>query len=450
MTTKGWMRSVAWVLVLGTFGAGAAHGAALTADEAVKIALEKSTQIINAEAGIRDAKGGLYGAYGGVIPSLALSLSRTDSRTENSTGADYIGGVVIPRPLTDTRFNSTTPSVSASWGILDLSSWAGLSSARQGLRAARLSRDATRADVALATRRQFYAVVQAIKLADVSAGALRLARDDERRVRAMFEVGSVSKSDLLKAQVRTAQSEFDQISAQHAVTVQRDGLASQMGIRGSELGEVDTLLVATEQPYDEAALLAEAARNRPDLIAAEAELKSSRASLNAARMARLPYVTASGQMTFNSKSKSTLIPEAGQTSEFNSESDRQLSAQLALRWDVFNLGSIDSRIASARARVDRSREAYDALQRNLASEVHEQLLAYNEAIEQNKVAQRGLESAVENLKLTQEKYNVGSATILELIDAQVQLQTAQSNVVKALAAIRVAEAQINRVRGQAE
>jgi outer membrane protein TolC len=65
-------------------------------------------------------------------------------------------------------------------------------------------------------------------------------------------------------------------------------------------------------------------------------------------------------------------------------------------------------------------------------------------------AQRGLESATENLKLTQEKYNVGSSTILELIDAQVQLETAQSDRVKALAAIHVAEAQINRVRGQAE
>jgi hypothetical protein len=32
----------------------------------------------------------------------------------------------------------------------------------------------------------------------------------------------------------------------------------------------------------------------------------------------------------------------------------------------------------------------------------------------------------------------------------VQLQTAKSNVVKALAAIRVAEAQLNRVRGHGE
>jgi outer membrane protein TolC len=54
------------------------------------------------------------------------------------------------------------------------------------------------------------------------------------------------------------------------------------------------------------------------------------------------------------------------------------------------------------------------------------------------------------VKLTQQKYNVGSATILDLIDAQVQLQRARSQGVAALATIRVAEATLDRARGRAE
>jgi outer membrane protein len=450
MRTMRWTGPGALLAALGLLWVGAAGAASLTAEDAVKIALKSNSQVINAEAGIIDGKSGLLGAYGGILPNVSLSLSRTDSRTSNSTGSDYIGGVVFPRPLSDTRFNSTTPSVSGSWGILDLSSWAGLSAARLGLKASKLRRDAARNDVALLTRRQFYEVVKAVKLAQVADGAVQLARDDERRVKAMFDVGSVSKSDLLKAQVRSSQSEFDQLAGRHAVTVQRVALANVMGIRESDLGEVDTLLTVTPQTFDEAAVLAEASKSRPDLIASEAELKSAGASHTAARMARLPYVTASGSASFKGKSKNTIIPATGSQSEFNSTSDRQLSAQVALRWDVFNLASVDARIASARARLDRAREADASLRRNLTSEVHQQLLAYSEAVEQEKVAERGQESALENLKLTQEKYKVGSATILELIDAQVQLQTAQSNVVQALAAIRVAEAQINRVRGHAE
>jgi outer membrane protein TolC len=71
-------------------------------------------------------------------------------------------------------------------------------------------------------------------------------------------------------------------------------------------------------------------------------------------------------------------------------------------------------------------------------------------VEAYHVAQRALESSEENLKLTQQKYNVGSSTILDLIDAQVQLQRAQSDIVSALAGIRVAEATVEKVRGRGD
>jgi len=305
--------------------------------------------------------------------------------------------------------------------------------------------------VALSVRRQFYEVVKAIKLAEVAEGSLQLARDDERRVRAMFEVGSVSKSDLLKAQVRSAQSELSLLQARHAVIVQRIELARQMGVEEASLGDMDTLLTPQVQTYDEAALLAEAGSKRPDLIAADASLASARASHGAARLGRLPYVTAGGSVSFNQKTNFTNtdrtsgIDLTGETSV-----DRDLRAQVALRWDIFSLATVDARIASSKAALLNAQEQRDALRRNLASEVRQAILAHREATESQVAAQRGLESATENLKLTQEKYNVGSATILELIDAQVQLETAKSDLVRALAAIRVAEAQINRVRGQSQ
>ena len=88
--------------------------------------------------------------------------------------------------------------------MFDPSGIVGLSSARSGMKAADLGHQATRADVRFETKRLFYSVVKFVHLSRVSSQALKLSRDDERRVRALFEVGSVSKSDLLKAQVRTA------------------------------------------------------------------------------------------------------------------------------------------------------------------------------------------------------------------------------------------------------
>src|SRR6185503_13068153 len=125
----------------------------------------------------------------------------------------------------------------------------------------------------------FYEVVRNHQLATVATDALRLARDDERRVRALFEVGSVSKSDLLKAQVRTAQAELDSLTGAQAVTTQRIRLARLLGLEEARMDAVDTTLVYEVRDYDDAALLAEATAQRPDLRAAELELNSAKSNL---------------------------------------------------------------------------------------------------------------------------------------------------------------------------
>jgi outer membrane protein TolC len=438
--------------------AGPSSADVLTAERAVAVALQRSTQVINADASVLDARGGLYGAYSGVLPRVDASVSRSGVWQNERTGSQVFGGVVIPTDRSDLEQYSTSPGLSGSWSVLNLSSLAGLQSARGSLKAAQHQRRSTRQDVAFATRRQFYEVVRAVRLADVATRALRLARDDERRVNALFQVGSVSKSDLLKAQVRTAQSELDSLTAHQAITNQRIVLAGQMGVREEELGDVDTVLTVEVRSYERDPLLAEASRNRADLVGAEAELGAARAGLRAAQFARLPYVTVSGGAVYKPKSTFTVttfdtngvaLPVSLVQSGRN-EDDLDYRATVALNLDLFTGFQTESRIAGARARLLRAQENRDALRRNLTAEVDQALLAYREATERDKVARRAVESATENLKLTQEKYNVGSATILELIDAQVQLQRALSDQVSAMAAIRVAEAQVDRARGRSE
>lgn len=430
----------------------------LTADQAVEIALKRSSQILGAEAGVLDARSGLYGAYSGILPRIDASVSRSGIWQDERTGSQVFGGVVIPTDRSDLEQYSTTPGLSGSWSVLNLSSLTGVLAARGSLKAAHHSRLSARQDVAFATRRQYYEVVRAVRLSDVATGGLRLSRDDERRVRALFEVGSVSKNDLLRAQVRTAQSELDSLTAFQAITNQRILLADQLGLAEGDMGDVDTLLTAEIKTYDETALLAEATSKRPDLVAADAGLAAAKAGLRSANFARLPYVTVAGGVDFRPKSTFTVttfdtngvalpspIVESG-----ISESDLEYRATVALNLDLFNGFQTESRIASARARLIRAQDSRDVLYRGLASQVDQSLLAYREAVERDRVARRAVESATENLKLTQEKYNVGSATILELIDAQVQLQRALSDQVTALAAIRVAEAQVDRARGRVE
>jgi outer membrane protein TolC len=349
---------------------------------------------------------------------------------------------------------------SGRWAVLDPSGIVGLSSARAGMKAADLGHRASRADVRLFTKQRFYTTVKAMHLSRVQSRALRLARDDERRVRALFEVGSVSKSDLLKAQVRTASAQLDSTLADHDVITQRELLSAQLGIPSAQLGEIDSTLATEHTTLDPSGVLEEARKHRPDIQAAEASVKSAELALRSAHFARLPSVVLDGIYTPKSVTSSNFTRGVFDVStgaflgtahtDLASTTKDEYQGRVSVSMPIFDGFAIDSRVALARSQMLNARETRDALLRNLEGEVRQSLLSYQEATEREALARRAVASASENLNLIQQKYNVGSATILDLIDAQVQLQRAASELVSALADIRVAEALVDRVRGTGE
>lgn len=449
-------RELVWSGIASMVLVSSAGAQVLTADRAVQLALQNNSNVIGARAGVLEARSGLYSAYSRMLPNVDAGITRSVSGSRASSGTQAFGSVIFLQDKTDQQSYRTTPSISGSWNVLDFSALQSASAARTGVRASRLTEKSTRQQTAFDTRNQFYAVVRSIRLSEVSASALRLARDNERRVRALFEVGSVSRSDLLKAQVATAQAEFDSINTAQTVVSQRNVLAQIIGVPEEKMGPVDTTLTVAPIDVDESAIQTEAAKSRPDVQAAEAQLRAARASLRAAHFARLPFVSANGSYSFSPFStfrnrqldtSGVALPTPVITSGRN-ESDNSWSASLGVTLPIFTGGATESRILSSRASVLRAEDRRNALQRNLEAEVHLAVLQYQQALAQDEVARQAVASAEENLKLTQQKYNVGSATILDLIDAQVQLQRAQSDAVSALANIRVAEAAINRVRGR--
>src|SRR5262249_14945476 len=142
-------RFVRFLLGIAAVGATVAPGFAraeiLTADRAVQLALRQNAQVIGAEAGVLEARSGLYGAYAGGLPSVRGSLSRFNSETkgQEASGVEFIGGQPFNYSVTsDYEAHGTTPSVSGTWSILNLSSLTGVSAARNGMKAARFTRQA--------------------------------------------------------------------------------------------------------------------------------------------------------------------------------------------------------------------------------------------------------------------------------------------------------------------
>jgi len=441
------------VMLIGTMVPLAANAEVLTADHAVQIALKNSSQVVAAHAGVLDARGGVQGAYSGVLPHVLAGVSRSGRQTDNFLAlSQFTSTLSLPSSSFHDYAYSTTPALTGSWSVLNLSNLTGLSSAKTGLKASEFTQRSAQADVALATRRSFYEVVKAMKLYEVAISTVKLAHDNERRVRALFDVGSVSRSDLLRSEVNTAQSTLDSLVKKQGVLTARVALASQIGISEPQVGDVDTTLSVQPVEYDQATVLAEAKKNRPDLQAAELEVKSADLSVRSAKMLRLPYLAATGFYDYKPTSDTKSIPRdttgaALPATVGHNQSDRSFGGTISLNMNLFDGLNTDAQISASRARSMRAHDTRDVLERGLEGDVAVAVQGYRTAVEGLAEASSALASAQENLKLTQQKYNVGSSTILDLIDAQVQLENAQSNQVAAAAAIRVAAAAVDRVRG---
>ena len=165
--------------------------ATLTADQAVPDHLRQARSPVQAEASCSTRVPDSWSALFEHAPTrVSADASRSGGETRESSSG-----------RANDRGYSGSYGVSGSWGSarsLEL----GVPCTRPPWgerREVQPRRDG--AQIVLDTKRQFYEVVKAMHLARVSSDARR------RRVRALYEMGSVS-SDLLKARVRTSQSEL--------------------------------------------------------------------------------------------------------------------------------------------------------------------------------------------------------------------------------------------------
>jgi outer membrane protein TolC len=400
----------------------------ITVDEAVKRALERNHDLLSARENIESAEGRKKQALQRYLPGLDASMNynkQFDERTQVLVGDSLI---------------SVNESYRVSYGvrqtIVDWSAFKSIQAAGNDLSASKYDYAQGRADLVLAAKQQYYALLRAQLLAEVADSALVVSEQELRRVNSLFELGMVARGDVLKAKVRVSQSKLDVITSRNTVVLERSRLSRLIGQDPHDDLAATRDITPTPAEVDSAAVYNEALANRSDLKAAEAALAAANAGVGAAKAGYYPTLDVSlGYL--HTDYDPTL------------SGYRTRSGTLTLNVPIFSsLYGTKGSIQQSQAAANQQRYALDKKKLDVEVEVRESVSTALQANEGLLVAIDQVESAREDLKLSQEKYNVGSGTILDLIDAQVALQRARSNYVNALTLVRVAEAALERVRGR--
>lgn len=339
--------------------------------------------------------------------------------------ADYLpsldGKAAASRQRTDgTNRHPRSASMTLSWLLYDFGARdANLENARQLLSAASSTLDATVQTV-------FLAALQAYYNAQAARAALSAAQESENAshesllaAEVRYKVGTATPADRLQAQTAWSQAVLNRIKVEGLVKTTLGTLANVMGFDASRpliLADIPRATPDANFERDLDALIAEARQRRPDLQAAEAQLKAAQANVDYARTSGLPTLSLSAGPTW---------ADSGTITSHSS------AVGLTLTLPIFSGFNTTYNLRSAQARAAAASAQRDSVNLQVALDVwtaYQNLITATQTI---RTSTDLLASAEQSERVALGRYRAGVGSILDVLNAQSALAAARLQRIQA-------------------
>jgi len=405
----------------------------LTFDEAIRTALDQNTDLKRAQADLRSAETQVQSEWLDFAPDLRITtdVSRSFGRTFSQEQVGFI------QESTDNLRMTGRSSITIFNGFENVSS---LREASNQAESSDLSLQRTRREVVFTVMEQYISLIESREIVRVRREELEARRQQLRQIEEFVDAGSRPVSDLYQEQANVAEAEQRLLQAQREREVSKTRLIQtlQLNPRRPYRFEVPALAADTlsADGYDLSTLMDEAFRQRLDLRAAEAEQRASQQGIRSAKSAYYPSLSISGSYGTDWTSRPRPIPTEGGGSiepDFSRQLDnnRNGSVGLSLSIPIFDQFQRETQVERARVQAQNAEYALEDQRQQIALQVRQAYLDYQNAVQQLEAANKRLRAARQARAAAQERYNLGSASIVELQNATRDFVDAASQQVRA-------------------
>jgi outer membrane protein len=386
-----------------------------------------------AQANLRSAETQVQAEWMDFAPDLNVTadVSRSFGRTFSQEQLGFI------QESTDNLRMTGRSSITVFNGFENVAS---LNQARNQAEANDLGLERTQREVVFTVMDRYIALIESREIVRVRREELEARRQQLRQIEEFVDAGSRPVSDLYQEQANVAEAEQRLLQAQREREVSKTRLIQtlQLNPREPYRFEVPALAADTlsKEQYDLSALMDEAFRQRLDLKAAQAEQRASQQGIRSARSAYYPSLSISGSYGTDWTSRPRPIPqENGGAIEpgFSRQLDnnRSGSVGLSLSIPIFDRFQRETQIERARVDAQNAQYALEDQRQQVALQVRQAYLDYRNAVQQLEAANKRLRAARQARAAAQERYNLGSASIVELQNATRDFVDAASQQVRA-------------------
>lgn len=294
---------------------------------------------------------------------------------------------------------------------------AGYKMGRIGEAIARQNFRLTETEVVVETTRAYANVVRAMELQRVATSYNKLLHELMRSVEKAFERGVKSRNDVLKVEVKLNESQLNLRRAENAIRLATMNLCHYIG-----RPLIDTLEVNGELPAIDGSFVFStdiSARPEVQMLTYKGELMHQK--INSARAELLPQIGLVGQYGYLNGVK------LGGNKLFD---DWNFAAGLQVSIPILNLTS-HSRYRSAKMQYHQVKAEEEATIEQLTLEATQAANKLEESALEQTLAERGVASAAENLRVSSRQYEVGVETLSNLLEAQTLWQEAKQTLIDA-------------------
>jgi outer membrane protein len=406
----------------------------VTLDEAIHRAQQAQPSVVQAQGAVGRAAAQYRSSWGAFIPSLNLNSSYGTSYSNGPSRVNQITNEVITGA---SYAKSISNSVSASVDLFTgFRRGAQMDVARSTELAAAAGLLDAQYQTALSAKQTFFGALAANALVRVRELSVRRAQDQLSVSVAKLQAGSATRSDSLRSLVTLGNTRLELLNAITAVATAEANLGRLVGMDGRVRAIPDSAYLLIVDVGDTAAIRTEAENNSPAVLAAQAQADAARASLKASKSTWWPQLNLSGRYSYN-----------GNNSQDYTFFDSR-SMTLALSYPLFNQFQRDQSIVTASTNYDAAVSTAADARRQVDASLTARLAELDAARAQIDITTTSLQAATEDLRVNQERYRVGAATIVDVLTSQEALSQAEVDVVQARYNYLIAKAQIEALIGR--
>ncbi len=397
----------------------------LTLDEAVSIALQRNSNLIKTANSIEIDRSQLKSAWGDLFPDLGVSGSWGWSKYIDDRGSRFIQGQEFQTGSISNEVRSYSLSAGGNVTLFNgLANYKSIGQSEDDLDAAEYNLEKVKQDIVLSAIELYYEVLKAKSLLKVGEDNLEFNKKLYETIEERNKLGVIAIADVYTQQVQLGNAQLSVIQAENTLQLVTSNLLNYLALDVLEDYDFENPFGSIVQPDSESLLnefadlgtmVNEALTNRFDYKSQKSSVSSAEKGVGISYGGLFPRI--SGNYGFSTG--------VNRTSDLFDQ--RTWSVGLSFSFPIFANFNIDNQIQIAKVQEKNAYEDLAALERLIKIEVKQGYLNLQASKKALEVSVKNVQAAGENRRVNTERYNLGSGTILDVLQADKDYTNALNN-----------------------